>query len=134
MPNIREQRIDANGIYIVASDGRTFSLTREDAVAHFKSQTGTRAKKRTATIQWVKQSIETALGAEQVPMLLRRVPLKANPLAGKMKANPLAGLPGEPEMIPEPEMVPDHENAYDEDGIELDFDDLQGFKHLGMRS
>lgn len=119
MPNIREQRVDADGIYIVASDGRTFSLTRAEAIAHFKSETGTRAKKRAATIQWVKQSIETALGAEQVPMLIRRVPQKANPLWGQPD---------------EPEKIADYENAYDEDAIELDFDDLNGFKGLRVRS
>lgn len=119
MPNIREQRIDADGIYIVASDGRTFSLTRAEAMAHFRGQTGTRAKKRAATIDWVKQSIESALGAEQVPMRIRRVPLKANPLRGQPD---------------EPEMVADYKNAYDEDAIELDFDDLRGFRHLGMKS
>lgn len=118
MPNIREQRVDEDGIYIVASDGRSFSLTRAEAIAHFKGQSGTRAKKRQVTIDWVKQSIEAALGAEQVPMRIRRTPMKPNPLHGQPD---------------EPEFVPDHANAFDEDAIELDFDDAQGFKHLGVR-
>lgn len=70
MPNLRSQSIDANGLSLVASDGRSFTLTRAQAIAHFQSETGSRAAKLAATIQWVKDGIEAALGPEQVPAFL----------------------------------------------------------------
>lgn len=66
MPNIRSQRIDANGIEIVASDGRTFSVTRAQIRNFFQAQTGTRAEKRAATIDRLKDEIRDALGANQI--------------------------------------------------------------------
>lgn len=70
MPNIRSQSLTPDGLTIVASDGQSITLTRAQVIAHFQSETGTRAKRLLATIQWVKDSIEAALGAEQVPALL----------------------------------------------------------------
>ena len=70
MPNLRSQSIDANGLSLVASDGRSFTLTRAQVVAHFQSETGGRAARLTKTIQWVKDSIEVALGPGQVPAFL----------------------------------------------------------------
>lgn len=70
MPNLRSQSIDANGLELVASDGRSFTLTRAEAIAHFQAETGGRAAKLAKTIQWVKDSIEAALGPEQVPAFL----------------------------------------------------------------
>lgn len=70
MPNLRSQSIDANGLSMVASDGRSITLTRAQVIANFQTQTGSRAAKIAATIQWVKDSITTALGAEQVPAFL----------------------------------------------------------------
>lgn len=67
MPNLRSQSIDANGLTLVASDGRSITLTRAQVVAHFQAETGSRAARLAATIAWVKASIETALGPEQVP-------------------------------------------------------------------
>jgi len=88
MPNLRSQSIDANGLSLVASDGRSFTLTRAEVIAHFQAETGSRASRITKTIAWVKDSIEAALGPEQVPAFL----------------------------------------------IDFDFDDVQGLKHLGVRS
>lgn len=88
MPNIRAQRIDADGLDITASDGRTFSLTRAQVIAHFQAENGSKPAKIAATIQWVKDGIEAALGPEQVPASL----------------------------------------------IDFDFDDVQGLRHLGVRS
>jgi hypothetical protein len=70
MPNLRSQSIDANGLELVASDGRSFTLTRAEVMVHFQSETGGRAARLSKTIQWVKDSIEAALGAEQVPAFL----------------------------------------------------------------
>lgn len=70
MPNLRSQSLDANGLSLVASDGRSFTLTRAEVIAHFQSETGNRAAKLAATIQWVKDGIEAALGPEQVPAFL----------------------------------------------------------------
>lgn len=70
MPNLRSQELTADGFTMVASDGRTFTMTRAVAMAHFRTLNGSRANKIAATIQWVKEGIETALGPEQVPALL----------------------------------------------------------------
>lgn len=88
MPNLRSQSIDASGISLVASDGRSFTLTRAQVLAHFQGLNGSKPSRIAATIQWVKDSIEAALGPEQVPALL----------------------------------------------VDFDFDDVQGLKHLGVRS
>lgn len=70
MPNIRSQSLTSDGLEIVASDGRSITLTRADVIAHFKSETGNRATRIQATIDWVKAQIEAALGPEHVPALL----------------------------------------------------------------
>lgn len=70
MPNLRSQSIDANGLSLVASDGRSFTLTRAEVIAHFQGLTGSKPSRIAATIQWVKDSIEAALGPEQVPQAL----------------------------------------------------------------
>ena len=70
MPNLRSQSIDANGLSLVASDGRSFTLTRAEVIAHFQSLNGSKSSKIAATIQWVKDSIEAVLGPEQVPAFL----------------------------------------------------------------
>lgn len=70
MPNLRSQSLDANGLSLVASDGRSFALTRAEAISRFQSETGNRAAKLAATIQWVKDGIEAALGPEQVAQAL----------------------------------------------------------------
>ncbi len=70
LPNIRSQSISADGLEIVASDGRSISLTRADVLAHFQSKKGGRAARIQATIDWVKAQIEAALRPEQVPAFL----------------------------------------------------------------
>ena len=67
MPNIRSQALTANGLTIVASNGRSITVTKEDIRARFLIETGTNAQRQTKTITWFKSQIETALGAEQVP-------------------------------------------------------------------
>ena len=67
MPNLRSQRIDDTGLSLVGSDGRSITLTRAEVLAHFQGLGGSAASRRTATIQWAKDQIEAALGAEQVP-------------------------------------------------------------------
>ncbi len=67
MPNIRSQEVTRDGLSIVASDGRSFAITRAEIIAFFQAQTGTRTQRRNATIAEIKARIEAALGAEQVP-------------------------------------------------------------------
>jgi len=77
MPNLRSQIVgplDAlgaafagkRGVHLQASDGRSITLTRADVLANFASQTGTRAARKLKTMQWVKDQIVAALGAEQI--------------------------------------------------------------------
>ncbi len=54
------------GLYIKASNGHSIALTRAQILAHFASETGTRAVKRAATIAWVKQQIQAALGDDMI--------------------------------------------------------------------
>lgn len=70
MPNLRSQSIDTNGLSLVASDGRSFALTSAEVIAHFQSLNGSKPSRIADTIQWVKDSIEAALGPEQVPAFL----------------------------------------------------------------
>ena len=70
MPNLRSQRIDDTGLELVASDGRSITLTRAEVLAHFAAETGNANARRAATIQWVKDTIAAALGPEQVPQAM----------------------------------------------------------------
>lgn len=70
MPNLRSQSITPDGIDLVASDGRSITLTRAQVIAHFQTETGSKPVKIAATIAWVKAQIEAALGPEQVPQAL----------------------------------------------------------------
>ncbi len=54
------------GLHLTASDGRSVTLTRAQILAHFATETGTRAQKIVATRQWIRTTIRDALGAEQV--------------------------------------------------------------------
>lgn len=122
MPNIREQRIDENGIYIVASDGRSVTLTPED----IKRLANERLPDKAAARSRVAKAIEDALGTEQVPMRVRRVPMKPNPEYPDIK---------DETDIRSRERIPDHDNAYDEDTILIDFDENTGRPlSLEMRS
>lgn len=67
MPNIRSQSITEDGISIVASDGRSFSITRAEVLDVYRAQTGNAATRRQKALDAVKASIVAALGAEQVP-------------------------------------------------------------------
>ena len=67
MPNIRSQTLTVNGLTIVASNGRSVAVTKENIRARFLVETGTNAQRKTKTITWFKSQIETALGPEQVP-------------------------------------------------------------------
>lgn len=66
MPNIRSQSVSKDGITIVSSDGRSFSVTRAQVIARFGAETGNRAQRRTKTLAWMKTAIEAALGSDQV--------------------------------------------------------------------
>lgn len=70
MPNVRSQSVDKDGITIVASDGRVFSVTRAQIMAFWQAQTGGAPSRKSATIDWVKTNMEAALGPEQVPSTL----------------------------------------------------------------
>lgn len=77
MPNLRSQivgpldalggaYIGRRGLHMVASDGRTFTVTRAEIVANFLSQTGTVPQRKIKTLLWLRQSVRDALGVEQV--------------------------------------------------------------------
>ena len=73
MPNIRSQRVydpsSSLALEIVASDGRTFTLTKAQVQAFYQGTTGNAASRRNQVIAWLKSGIVTALGAEQIDTL-----------------------------------------------------------------
>jgi len=73
VPNIRSQTVFNDGgpqaLEIVASDGRTFTLTKAAVRTFYQSTTGTAAARRAAVIAFVKNGIIAALGAEQIDPL-----------------------------------------------------------------
>ena len=67
MPNIRSQRVSRNEIYIQASDGREWSITRAGVIALYQSQsaTGGAAARKQRTIAALIDQIIAALGEDQ---------------------------------------------------------------------
>lgn len=78
MPNIRSQRVDSTGISIVASDGRSTTITKAQIQAFYQSTNGNAASRKAQTITWAKQQIESALGAEQVPQAILNIYIDTN--------------------------------------------------------
>jgi hypothetical protein len=64
--NIRSQVLAATGLTIVSSDGRTFSVTRQQIRAFFVAASGNNASKRSATQTWLRNNVVTALGTNQI--------------------------------------------------------------------
>ena len=69
MSNLRSCEQNATDLRLVASDGRSFTLTRAAVRANFLTQTGTVAQRTAKTVAWIRDQIEANLGAEQVPGL-----------------------------------------------------------------
>ena len=72
MPNIRSQTVYNDGgpqaLEIVASDGRSFTLTKAAVQAFYRSTSGNAASRRAQVITWCKGGIVAALGAEQISL------------------------------------------------------------------
>ena len=68
MPNVRSMQIGETGFEIVASDGRSISMTRDQIKAFFDAQAGPLPQRIQATLNFVRSTIETALGTEQLPI------------------------------------------------------------------
>lgn len=62
---IQSQEVTRDHISITMGDGRSYSVTRQEIVAHALAETGTRAQRRAKTIAWMKTNAIAALGAEQ---------------------------------------------------------------------
>ena len=91
MPNVRSQTITDDSLTIVASDGRTYSVTRLEILANYALQTGTPPQRKQKCIDWVKESVEAALGAEQVPASL--INLDVSDVTGKVTTCQLLSEP-----------------------------------------
>lgn len=66
MPNIRSQRVSKDEIYIQASDGREWSITRAGVIALYQAQSGNAATRRQKTVELIAAQIVAALGADQI--------------------------------------------------------------------
>ncbi len=66
MPNIIEQTVSKDGIYIKATNGNVFQVTREEIKAHYATETGNAATRKANTIAWLKNQIVLALGSDMV--------------------------------------------------------------------
>lgn len=78
MPNTRRQIvgplddlgplfIGAVGLHVTASNGNRVTILRAQILAHFVAEVGTLFQRIVATRLWIRQQIEDALGADQVP-------------------------------------------------------------------
>lgn len=81
MPNLRAQIVgqlgshapsaaagDQVGIWMQASNGKTFTLTKKQLLAQVVAAVGSRAVKRATVMAAIKVAIQNALGAEQVDL------------------------------------------------------------------
>ena len=59
-------RVDADGISITASDGRTFTLKRADVVKDYDARSGQEASRLSATVESMRSALLAALGPEQI--------------------------------------------------------------------
>jgi hypothetical protein len=91
VPNVRSSIVTKDEISIVGSDGRTFSVTRAQIVAFWQAQGGSAAARKTATVNWVKTNMQTALGPEQVPVALMTFDFNATDNAVAMLLELLSG-------------------------------------------
>lgn len=91
MPNLRSADVSKDGITLVASDGRTFSVSRTEIVAFWQAQGGNAANRKSATITWVLTNMQTALGAEQVPSALATMDFDTADLNKAMVLEMLSG-------------------------------------------
>lgn len=66
MPNIISQQVDATGLHVVASDGRSVDILVSDIAAAYSAQTGNVANRRLQTRTILKTTVVNAIGAEQV--------------------------------------------------------------------
>lgn len=67
MPNLRSQSLTPDGITLTGSDGRTVTITKAQIIALYQTTSGSASSRKTQTLALVRDSIQTALGAEQVP-------------------------------------------------------------------
>ncbi len=78
MPNLRSQRVDNTGIELVASDGRSITITKAQIQAFFATTNGNAASRKAQVITWAKQQIEAALGISQVPQAVLDIDVDTN--------------------------------------------------------
>jgi hypothetical protein len=91
VPNLRSAEVTNQSISLVASDGRTFSVTKAEIQAFLATQGGNAAARKAATITWVKANIQTALGAEQCPVGLTTFDFSVTDNAAAMLLEMLSG-------------------------------------------
>lgn len=66
MPNIVDQRVDENGIYIKVGTGAEVTITTAEILANYQSQIGTVPARRLLTREWIKDRIDHYCGADQI--------------------------------------------------------------------
>lgn len=66
MPNIVEQHVSSERLFIRVSNGRTVEVSPARLKQEFDRLSGSRTQKLSGAIAWLKQHIVTALGAEMV--------------------------------------------------------------------
>lgn len=62
MPDIVEQRVTKDEIYIKSSSGSEFTLTRSAIKDHFQNETGNAIVRKERTMEWIKDQILASLG------------------------------------------------------------------------
>lgn len=68
MPNLRSQRCDSKGIFVESSGGDNVTISSEEILDYYDSQSGSPAEKRSLTRIHFKEVIQEAIGSENVAM------------------------------------------------------------------
>lgn len=66
MPNVIAMRIDANGVYLKASNGVQGTLTPQHVRDYYAQTTGTPQERRQQTLALIRQAIVARFGAEMI--------------------------------------------------------------------
>jgi hypothetical protein len=66
MPNVIRQALSATAISVTGSNGATVTLTRNDIIAHYGTESGNATARRLATIQWAKDQIANGIGTDML--------------------------------------------------------------------
>lgn len=75
MAHLRSQEIGDTSVTLVAADGTTVTITKEQVQTFYQTTNGNAASRKAQTVAWIKSQLETGLGSDYVSALLMNVDL-----------------------------------------------------------